>query len=77
MWIAAAIAAIGIALVVGGMIAFRSVSEARGEDKEARKRLEEMARREQKARRIESRPTPSALARQLKRLRERLDRNRS
>jgi hypothetical protein len=47
-----------------------------GEDKSARKQLEEMARREKEASRIKSRPVPSRLATQLERLRARLGRNR-
>jgi hypothetical protein len=76
MWIALAIAAIGIALGVTGLLVFGKAKQEVGEDKEARKRLEEMARREKKAKRVETQPTPTGLAEQLARLRDRLRRNR-
>ena len=47
-----------------------------GGDKEARKRLEEMARREKEADRIKSGSVPIDLSAQLERLRKRVGRNR-
>ena len=47
-----------------------------GSDKEARKRLEEMAKREKEADRIKSGTVPIDLDEQLERLRNRMDRNR-
>jgi hypothetical protein len=47
-----------------------------GQDKEARKRLEEMARRDKEARKVKSRPLSLTLRSQLERLRARLRRHR-
>ncbi|GAF87182.1 unnamed protein product [marine sediment metagenome] len=68
-------------LVVMGIVYFLAKGWTRtaakgGSDKEARKRLEEMAKREKEADKIKSGSVPIDLSAQLERLRNRLGRNR-